>query len=67
MNQDGSDPRRLSRGAEPAWSPDGTRLVLIADQRLMIVGAEGGEATPLNIVGGPEFGPEIPSGLPTAR
>jgi hypothetical protein len=60
MRQDGSDLRRLSRGGQPAWSPDGTRLVLVADQRLMIVGAEGGEATPLNIVGDPEFGPSNP-------
>ena len=46
---DGSERRLLARGSQPAWSPDGTRLVYVRgpeDQaQLMLLGA--GEVTPL--------------------
>lgn len=51
---DGSDARRLLEGAgwsQPAWSPDGSRLVVVGTrdgvERLFVVGAAGGEPRPL--------------------
>ena len=57
MNQDGSSPRRLAVGRNPAWSSDGTRIAFATDvpHTLTITRADGSERRVIEISGLSEF------------
>jgi dipeptidyl aminopeptidase/acylaminoacyl peptidase len=73
---DGGEPRRLTRGddpiAEPAWSPDGSRIAFTADRRsdrdmnfnsqVHVVDVESGRETRVTDAGRAAFG--VPAWLP---
>jgi Tol biopolymer transport system component len=41
VRADGTHKRRLTRGGDPSWSPDGHRLAFIRDGRLFTIGSSG--------------------------
>lgn len=54
MNQDGSDLRRLGPGRDPAWSPDGSRIVFVsAGNEIVLIRADGSDMRVVEIVGLP--------------
>jgi sugar lactone lactonase YvrE len=40
-NADGSDPRTVASGQDPAWSPDGTEIAYVEDSRIWVVNTDG--------------------------
>ena len=40
-NADGSDPRSVASGVDPAWSPDGTEIAYVDDKRIWAVNTDG--------------------------
>jgi RTX calcium-binding nonapeptide repeat (4 copies)/WD40-like Beta Propeller Repeat len=54
MNQDGSDPRRIGLGRDPAWSPDGSRIVFVSsDNEIALVRPDGSDQRRVEIVDPP--------------
>ena len=47
VRPDGSEPQSLGAGADPAWSPDGTRLYHVADGRIVARDMATGVTTPV--------------------
>ena len=58
MAADGSGMRRLARGGEPAWAPDGNRLVFTRAKALWVVGADGRGLRRLTIGSAPAWSPD---------
>ena len=58
---EGADPRAVTAGRQPAWSPDGRTLAIVVDQggvaRIQLVGPDGGAARPLAAVAGAQAEP----------
>lgn len=55
MNDDGTNVTRLATGGTPAWSPDHSMIVLVRDNTIFIMNADGSGARKLTGVGGDRF------------
>jgi len=61
MNADGTEPRRLARGAWPSWAADSTRIYYQSplDNALYAISILRSDAQPEQMMPGPLFGPSV--------
>lgn len=58
VDPDGGRERRLAAGADPSFSPDGTRIAFESDGEVVVAGVDGGEARPVSAGEDPAWSPD---------
>lgn len=58
VRSDGTGSRLLTRGAEPAWSPDGTRIAFSRGGEIVVAAAHGSDERVLGHGGAPAWSPD---------